>query len=168
MPRLTLLTVYNSLAYSLLTYSIIFWGGIARVHTNSVQVIQNKILRIILNVQYNNNHIPLMQTNLMYKTLNLLKIEDIYKLFLFKFVHFVLYERIDYFEKYFFELLPLHNYSTRNNIRINLPYVRLNIEKSFVVYQCCILINTVEEQFLLPQSKAKLKKCFKDLCISNY
>ena len=29
MPRLTLLTVYNSLAYSLLTYSIIFWGGIA-------------------------------------------------------------------------------------------------------------------------------------------
>ena len=59
MPRLTLLTVYNSLVYSLFTYSIIFWGGIARTHVNSVQVIQNKILRIILNVQYTNNHIPL-------------------------------------------------------------------------------------------------------------
>ena len=46
-------------------------------------MIKNKISKTILKVQYTNNHILLMQANPMYKTLNLLKIEDIYELFLF-------------------------------------------------------------------------------------
>ena len=61
-----------------------------------------------------------------------MKLTGIYKLSLFKF-----YYRIVYFDKnnnifndYFSHLLPGHNYETRG-VRINIPQVRLQIEKIF-------------------------------------
>ena len=98
-------------------------------HSNRICVVQNKILRIILKVKTDENPIPQMSANDMYRQLGFLKFKDIYKLFVLEFIHFILYVRFDVFIRYFRNFLPLNNYNTRNN-RINLPLVRTYIEKN--------------------------------------
>ena len=90
-----------------------------------IQILLNKILRIILNVKYN-NYIPLMDTTDMYKQLELLKFYDIYRYFLLRFYHFIVFDRIDVFMNNFSLAFPQSNYNTRNS-RINLPKVRTDV-----------------------------------------
>ena len=63
-----------------------------------------------------------------------LKFNNIYKLYLLKFLHFCIYTRRDIFNSIFSYLLPEHDYPTRN-IWIRLPFVSL---LSFYT-QFCIL-----------------------------
>ena len=108
-----------------------------------------------------------MPTNDMYKSLDLLKFEDIYKYFLLNFMHFVMYKNNDMFNNYIMPLLPQHNYVTRNT-RINLPNVRLQIEKQATIFQMCKLFNELPEHLIDPQSHQPLKSKFKRYVISHY
>ena len=167
LPRQALLTIYYSLVYSLVSQNIVIWGSVPEVNVKNIKICLNKILRSILKVEYDENNIPLVPTNEMYKSLNLLKFEDIYKYFLLKFVHLVLYGKNDMFDKHLLPLMPRHRYNTRNS-RINLPDVRLQIEKQSTVFQMCKLINELPNYLLTPQSKCSLKRQFKNYAISYY
>ena len=166
-PTKVKLNIYYSLVYSILTQNIIVWGGLSYEHRRNIQIGMNKILRQILCVNYDENHRPLVSTDEMYKKLNLLKFDDIYDFFLLKFIHFVLYKDRRIFDNYFNDLLPIHNYETRN-IRINLPQIRLDIEKRGTIFQVCRLFNTIHPPLLVQQSGYKLKKTFKEICLSRY
>ena len=166
-PRNVLINMYYSLVYSAVTYNIIIWGGIADSNTCNIRIMLNKILRCIFNIGRNENNIPVMHTSDMYKMANMLQYHDIFKFFLLKFIHFLLYDRYDIFEKYFSHLLPRHSYSTRN-VKINLPPVRLDIEKQSTLYNCCKVVNELNNCFLQPQSRYKLKQSFKCYCMQNY
>ena len=108
-----------------------------------------------------------MHTSDMYKTLGLLKFDDIYHYFLLRFIHLVFYNNELIFQEYFLPLMPSHNYPSRN-VRILLPGIRLDIEKHSVVYQCCKLYNEIPESFLELQSTSHLKNSFKKFCIDRY
>ena len=69
--------------------------------------------------------------------------------------------------KYFLPLMPRHRYNTRN-IRINLPDVRLQVEKQSTVFQMCRLVNELPDFLLVPQSKFSLKNKFKNFVLANY
>ena len=166
-PRKTLITIFNSLIYPVLIQNIIIWGGTTENHLIPIKIKLNNILRIILNVQYNENNIPLMSTNEMYKRLNILKLNDIYKYYLLRFIHYAMYNNLSLFLTHFAPLLPSHSYNTRQK-RINLPNVRLEIEKNSVVFQCCKLLNDMPCNLLEPQSNRSLKLKFKNMCISHY
>ena len=127
----------------------------------------NNILRSILNVKSNHNNIPLMSVNQMYKELNLLKFEDIYRLCLLKFAHLVLFNDFNLFQKYFSQYLPAQTYPTRNN-RINLPQVRLDVERNSTIFQLCKLLKEIDDEFLMPQSQNVLKRKFKQFCLDHY
>ena len=167
LPKQALLTIYYSLVYSLVSQNIIIWGGVSEVNIKNVKTCLNKILRSILRVQYDVNNVPLVSTNEIYRSLNLMKFVDIYKYFLLKFVHLVMYGNNDYFDKYLLPLMPRHQYSTRST-RVNLPNVRLQIEKQSTVFQMCKLINELPDCLLAPQSQFSLKKRFKKYVLSNY
>ena len=77
-PRQTLLNIFHSIVHPVLTQNLIIWGGICRSNTSSVKILINKILRSILRVKFNDQHIPLMGTNEMYKTLGILQLDDMY------------------------------------------------------------------------------------------
>ena len=126
----------------------------------------NKILRTILKVKFE-NYIPLLRTDEMYRTLNLLKFDDIYRYFLLRFINDAQYKNIVFYEKYFAPLVPAHRYETRG-VKINLPDARLDAEKHGTIFNCCKLINELDESFFVPQSKQKLKKDFKKYCIQRY
>ena len=127
----------------------------------------NKILRNILKVKFNENHVPLMSVNEMFKKLQFLKFKDIHEYFMLKFFHLIYYNRHDVFLENFAQFLPLNNYNTRNS-RINLPDVRTDTEKKFTIFQCCCVVRRLPEYLLLPQSMNSLKKNFKKYAIDKY
>ena len=167
LPQATLITIYHSIVIPVISYNIVIWGGIANMHLDPIRIKMNKILRIILKVKFDENRIPIMPINHMYKVLNLLKLNDFYKFNLLKFLHFILYNNEVTFMKYFSALLPTHTYDTRNT-KINLPEVRLEIEKNFTVFNICNLINDLSDDFLIPQSKNSLKRKFYELTFNSY
>ena len=67
-----------------------------------------------------------------------------------------------------FDLMLRSSVPNTRNVKINLPYARIDIEQQSTVYQCCSLINSLDDTFLIPQSKQRLKRLFKDHCISKY
>ena len=69
----------------------------------------NKILRLILNVKFNNDYPTSSSIDEMYRRAKTLTFNDIYKLYIFKFLRFCVYTRIDIFNKKFYYLLPEHN-----------------------------------------------------------
>ena len=166
-PQKTLLTIYNSLVYPILIQNILIWGGITENNLKPIKIKVNNILRIILNIKSDENNIPLMSTNEMYKRLNLLKFDDIYKFYLLKFLHFAFYKNSSIFLRFFAPLFPQHFYNTRQR-RINLPSIRLEIERNSVIFRCCSLLNNLPENLVEPQSDGALRAKYKKLCIMNY
>ena len=166
-PQRTLLTLYNSLVYPVIIQSVIIWGGVRENNLRNIKIGLNKILRHILRVKCDENNVPLMSTNEMYKSLHLLKFDDIYKFFLLKFIHYAFYQNCDIFRKYFSHLLPAHNYRTRGST-IHLPLVRIEVEKQATIFQCCKVINEVPDYLLEPQSPGVLRRRYKNWVISEY
>ena len=72
-----------------------------------------------------------------------------------------------FFNEYYAPLLPSHSYSTRR-VRMNLPSVRLEIEKQSTLFQTCKLLNELPPELLEPQSKGTLKSKFKSMVIAQY
>ena len=166
-PKATLITVYHSLVYPLITQNMLIWGGISTANLKNIKTMMNNILRCILKVERDHNNIPLVSVNAMYKSLNLLQFDDIYRYLLIRFLHLVLYKNTELFNEYFAPLLPSHSYNTRN-IRINLPVVRLEVERHFTLFQSCKLLNELPDELLEPQSDNSLKVKYKRFALSQY
>ena len=166
-PRTTLVTLYHSLVYPIITQNIIIWGGIPAAGLKKIKTMISNILRCILRVRYDQNNVPLMSVSDMYMCLNLLKFDDIYKYFLLRFFHFSFYKDTETFNKYYLPLLPTHSYGTRGT-RINLPSVRVGVERQFALFQSCKLLNEILSDLLEPQSNYALKIKYKRRILSQY
>ena len=81
----------------------------------------NSALRTILNVNYDNFHMPLLGTNRMFLKLNLLKLKEIFQYFMTKFIHSCIHGK-NYliFQEHFEQYLP------------SLTYKKLKIELSML------------------------------------
>ena len=167
LPKSTLVTIYYSLVYPIVSQNVVIWGGIAEANIRNVKIALNNIMRSILNVKYDENNIPLMSTNYMYKSLNFLKFEDIHKYFLLTFMQFIIRKNEDLFNNYLGPLIPHHPYGTRGT-RINLPDVRLEIERQFAIFQMCKLFNDLPQHIIDSNTRQSLKYRFKNYAISQY
>ena len=103
----TLRTIYNSLILPHLLYCILTWG----FNTTRLLKLQKKVIRVICGAKYNAHTDPL------FKSLCLLKINDIFTIQCVKFFHKYTHNELPtYFYHYnFFERnQDIHNYNTRN------------------------------------------------------
>ena len=64
MPRNVLIGLYFSLVYPALIQNIIIWGDMSGENYRRVFTKVNKILRIVLDVKFNENNVPLLGTNI--------------------------------------------------------------------------------------------------------
>ena len=107
----TLRTIYNSLILPHLHYAILAWG----FSNSRVFKLQKRAVRIICGAKYNAHTDPL------FKTLSLLKIQDIFILqcakFYFKFTKKQLPE---YFRYFFRRNSDIHEHNTRNRNSLHL------------------------------------------------
>ena len=120
-------TLYFSIINSYLNYGLLLWGSAYKCHLNKIQVQQNKAIRIINGSQYNASLAPL------YKHLNILPLDKLYKLQLGKlmFLHSQIMLPIP-LQNMFTLNSVIHTHNTRNK---DLPHIYQNshtINKSFI------------------------------------
>ena len=115
LPTDVLRTIYNSLILPHITYCIIIWG----FECQRLTKIQKRCIRTVCCAKYNAHTEPL------FKTLNLLKIEDIFKYHVLKF-YFKLTNRTlpVYFNSMAITNADYHNYGTRQRDNLHVPVSR--------------------------------------------
>ena len=111
-------SVYFSLVYSYLSYGVQAWGSAVNSVKNKIIVLQNKAIRILSGVQYfqiyGQTPGPLPSSEPLYRKLELLKFDDIFKHNVANFVYSTLdFESPPIFHEWFCFQHETHNHSTR-------------------------------------------------------
>jgi len=141
-PQNALISIYHSLFASHMNYGLLLWG----TQVNRVSKLQKKAMRIISNSEY------LAHSEPIFKTLKLLKIEDLFKLKLMKFYYNLSYNLLpSYFDHYLEvinEDLPCQ-YQLRHTARplIRPPRTRLVFAESSLLFQLIKLLNHIHNAF---------------------
>ena len=119
----TLVKLYYSFAYSHLKYGILAWGTAANNLLQKVQVVQNRIIRIM---EFK-SLADCVTMNTLYKSLNILRLKDIFELEIAKFMHSFHHNKIpENFNSYFRTASQQHTHLTRSITNKNYFLKRVN------------------------------------------
>jgi hypothetical protein len=162
--RKSLLTLYYSLIHPHLTYCIENWGLCAKKELAKLFKLQKRAVRIIMGAK-NRQH-----TNALFKTLNILKLEDIIKHKLGIFMHSIYHKRTpDVITKIFPRATEIQTRQLRYTDQkfYEIPY-RTNVLGNSVFVKGPKTWNGLPPQQKEIESIAKLKKTQKSILISYY
>ena len=109
-PKPCLMSLYDSLVLSKISYAFEAFGIASQNKLKDLQVLQNKILRIL---QFKDRK---YSTNAIHKECNILKLIDLYEFKILKFMHNVHYNKgklPSVFKRYFEKNEVSHTYPTR-------------------------------------------------------
>ena len=124
LTRTGLCTLYYSLVYSYLQYCILVWGSTYPTHLRRLVLLQKRIIRIISKKSFD------AHTNPLFKSLMILKIEDIYSLLLGKFMFSLKNNSVpSSFSRSILRTNQVHGYNTRSSKKFYIPFCRTNIRK---------------------------------------
>ena len=148
--------------YSRIKYGICAYGFANKDNLEKVQVLQNKLLKVILEKSWRH------PTDALHTELNILKVRDIF------------YQEISSFvNKYFRDDLPevftdyfqhfRHTYGTRGNLnRLILPLYRTELGKKTVRYKGCEIWNNLSQGKKNIKNAKRFRKSIKDSIILGY
>ena len=112
-PKDCLIILFDSLVSSKINYGLEIYGSAANKYLKELQILQNRILKII------NFKDHMFSTNLLHKELKILKTADLHEINILKLMHHVQYNRDklpDVFQNYFTTNEGLHKYTTRQTM----------------------------------------------------
>ena len=148
-------TIYYSLVYPHLLYGIIFWSGASKFNFNKIFKVQKKIVRLITGSPFR------AHTNPLFSRLAMLKLEDMKKIEMCKFI----YNNLD--EENFFNFSTrssVHSHDTRNRSLLNLPQPRSNLLLNSIFFEGIRVFNDLDSDVKMScdvQSfKYKMKRDF--------
>ncbi len=166
-PKSILLVLYNTLILPHFHYCLLAWGS-KIVDGHRIHLIQKKAIRIISNSHY------IAHTEPICKTLNLLKVTDLFRCCLWKFYYKLMNREVP---SYFISMLPeLPRICEHYNIRrptFHLPKIRHGFAEQLLQY-CLIKLLNSENATILIVSKVHTHsyfgfKCYvKSSCINAY
>ena len=160
----TLCMLYYSLVYSHLIYGIRAWGTAHQRKLHEIEVKLNNIVRTITkNKKF--SHVTFL-----YKNLNFLKLKDVYKLELAKFMHKLFqYKLPNVFKTKFIKLINVHSHETRKSNQSNYFLSRVNkiACQHKLNYREVKLWNEIKDE-LKNKSFNQFKKQIKNLLIYTY
>ena len=128
-----LIALYYTFFYSHILYGILGWGSISETEIKPIQILQNKVLRIINKSTWKDR----VTINALHKSLNILKIADIYNFELSKFMYLYHTQSLpEIFDPYFLPIEQAHHYNTRSKSNQNyyLNSVRKNSGKKSIKF----------------------------------
>ena len=161
----TLLQLYHSLVHSHLTYGISVWGSTHKTYLQKIQYLQNRALKIVCNVPYRSSAKPL------FRQLNILTIQDTFKLEVAKFVYncnkrlsptpfFNFFKRTD-------QISVRHTRLSNNKDSLYIPKYRSNRLQRCIKYQGVKIWNNIPTD-IKKLSFNSFKSKFKDYLVSQY
>ena len=128
--------LYNAFVYSNISYGIEVDGSCSDISLERLQVIQNKLLKLLLRLD------PYTSTNLLHSELNILKVKDLYNTSLLLFVHANLQGDCPAAVKnYFWEEI----YNTRQTGHLEYRRARLDLGTSRLQYHAAELWNLLSD-----------------------
>ena len=131
-----LLKIYNSLILSRIHYGILCWG----YEHKRIFTLQKKAIRVICKSRYNAHTDPL------YKSLNLLKVKDIFVMQSVKFYYNHTHNNLPgYFNNMFSSTNQFHNYPTRNCQNIHIPRTRRHKTSKSLRYTTPRIVNNLPD-----------------------
>ena len=161
-PQYTLAMLYYSIIYNCVNYEIITWGTADQNKKHEIEVKTNSIVRTITwNKKF--THVSHL-----YQNLNLLKLNDIYKLELAKFMHKLYNMNLPIvFQNRFTKIEKFHTYVTRGSNKSNYFLSRVNktVGQHKIEYRGVKLWNQISEK-LKCKSFNKFKKLYKEFLLS--
>ena len=152
-------TLYLSLAHHHLRYGLTFWGAAPKTALNKLFMLQKKIVRLIHRSEF------LEHTEPLFKNSFILKLDDMRKLEMSKFIY------TDLNGQNFFQFAPrnaIHSHGTRNRNRLNLPTPRSNILLNSVFFEGIRIFNEIADQIKLAPSRNSFKYQYKNQIVMSY
>ena len=164
--RETTLNLYYTFAYPPLKYGIIAWGKTTKALLRKLEVMQNKIIRII-NLKCLRDRVNMSE---FYKATSILQLNDIFKLEMGKFVHSFYHQNLpNNFKNYFSSANTQRSYTTRSLTSKNYFIERVNTKhgQSTCAYIGAKIWNNIPSE-MKNMSRYGFNKQFKKQILSNY
>ena len=120
LPLKVMRNVYYSLVYSHIIYAIEAWGSAFKTELEKILVLQKRAMRLLtFNDAYPTVHGPLISSDPIFSKLETLKITDVYKYQVSKFIIKCINNIAPiHFQNWFVMSHTLHGYHTRSNVNI--------------------------------------------------
>ena len=155
--------LYYSFVQSRINYGVEIYGSCRKTLLNKIQILQNKLLKVLFNKPYRTG------TNDLHRELQLLKVNDLYKLRVLNFVYkAVNRESIDQFCNYFPSRVNIHDHNTRQKKQLVVKNVKTNFGKSSVYFQGANLWNTYSQHCESAKTCNSLKRALNNVFLNNY
>ena len=155
--------LYFSMVYSHIKYGIELYGTCSNSLLSKVQTIQNKLLKTLYHLPYRTN------TSELHIALDILKVEDIYKVHIVKFVYESINDlSIPQFKKYYNLQNEIHNYNTREKQRLRARGINTKYGEYSLHYRGAFLWNKLDKNIQCMKSLYSFKKALKDSIIKSY
>ena len=164
-PRKILIKLYFALVFPHLSGNIIVWGSAPPSHLKCLTVGVNNLLRTILGVTWENGR-PSMGTDEMYRELGLLKLNNIFKLNLYKLLRLLLDGELpEFWELLMARYITSHAYNTRQ-IRFRHPNIICEVERRALSYQLIMMLEELPPS-LLEMSRLSSVRQFKKTLLAS-
>ena len=164
-PKNILIKLYYALVFPHLNNHVIVWGSAPPSHLRLLTVRINNLLRTMLGVRWENGR-PLMSNNELYKQLNLLNLNSIFKINLYRLLRLLLDGKLpEFWQLLLANHVTTHSYNTRN-LRFRHPNIVCEIERRALSYQLIKMLDELPPNILEMSFKASLK-LFKKLLLAG-
>ena len=155
--------LYFSMVYSRIIYGIIIYGACASSLLKKVQTLQNKLLKVLFKLPHRTD------SNILHFDLEILKVHDIYKYQIHKFVYeSVKKHSIEQFHNYYTMNYNIHQINTRQLNQIHRSNTKTQYGLNSLKNYGARLWNSLPKEFQKSKSLATFKKAVRQSKINAY
>ena len=129
--------LYYAFIYSRISYGIQIYGNCSNHLLGKLQTIQNKLLKFLLKLD------PETGTDLLHKTMRILKLKDLYKVSILNFVNNCIQGRNPEIFINYFTIRPSNN--NRNTNQLIVPFRRINVGCASIKHRGAHTWNSLSE-----------------------
>ena len=149
--------------YPYLQYCNLVWSNTYQTIMSRLQTLQKRIIRAI-----NKSRFP-AHTNPIFKSLYLLKLEDIRKLQISQFMFSIRNKLTPIGFQVMFTLnSQIHRYNTRTSKSFHLPHIRTKLRQFSIKYQGPMILNSLDSDIKEAYTYSSFSKKLKSHLISKY
>ena len=152
-------TLYYSLIFPYIQYCILAWGTAGKTVLNPLVVIQKRTVRMMSNVG------RLDHTHLLFRNLDILKLNDVHKHEVIKFIHNEISNPVIFD---FIQVGQIHGHNTRRRNDLRPPRYKSRLSKRFITYHGCKIWNDTPQTIRNIVNKTTLKIRSKKYMLNLY